>query len=138
MIAPGQETELRIGQVAKAAGVHVETVRFYERQRLIEQPAKPLGTLRRYSPVTVTRIRFIKHAQTLGFTLDEIRELLALRSDSPESCKMAKHYAQHKLSTVQDKIVALQAIEKVLGNLIQACDRGDPQRHVCPILQVME
>ncbi len=138
MIDQQQEDGLRIGQVAKAAGVHVETVRFYERQGLIAQPQKSLSSIRRYPIEIVARIRFIKHAQTLGFTLNEVHELLALRSDSSESCKTAKRHAQNKLEAVHEKIVALQAIETVLQNLIRACDQGDLQHHVCPILQVME
>lgn len=129
---------LSIGQVAKAAEVHVETVRFYERQALLHQPEKPHLGIRRYPVESVARIRFIKHAQTLGFTLNEVHGLLALRIDSPDTCKTVKHRAQNKLAMVHDKIIALQAMEKVLMDLVLACDQGDLQHHACPILQVME
>lgn len=127
-----------IGQVAKAADVHVETVRFYERQGLIQQPEKPYLGIRRYPPDIVARIRFIKHGQSLGFTLQEVRELLALRPDSPDTCATVQHRAEVKLRTVREKLMALQTMESVLEQLIRSCGQGDTVRHACPILQVMD
>ncbi len=132
------QSELRIGQVAKAAGVHVETVRFYERQGLIQQPKKPAMAFRRYPMEIVERIRFIKHAQSLGFTLQEIQDLLSLRADSADACKAVQQCAQNKLAMVRDKIAALQRMETVLAELITTCDQDIPQNHLCPILEVLQ
>ncbi|MHB1579758.1 MAG: MerR family transcriptional regulator [Acidithiobacillus sp.] len=128
-----------IGQAAKAAGVHVETVRFYEREGLIRQPVKPSLGIRRYSSEVVTRIRFIKHAQALGFTLQEARELLALRTDDAEICITVRHHAEVKLASVHEKIIALQSLETILTRLIEECKSGDiSNRHNCPILQSLD
>ncbi|MBU2849091.1 MerR family DNA-binding protein [Acidithiobacillus ferriphilus] len=128
-----------IGQVAKAAGVNVETVRFYERENLIKQPAKPTIGMRQYASEVVMRIRFIKHAQALGFTLQETRELLALRADDAEVCAAMRYHAEVKLHSVQEKIRSLQGLETVLVNLIKECKSGDArQRHSCPILQALD
>lgn len=128
-----------IGQVAKAAGVNVETVRFYERENLIKQPAKPTIGMRRYASEVVMRIRFIKHAQALGFTLQETRELLALRTGDAEVCAAMRYHVEVKLHSVQEKIKSLQGLETVLANLIEECKSGDArQRHSCPILQALD
>ncbi|MBU2855000.1 MerR family transcriptional regulator [Acidithiobacillus ferriphilus] len=129
----------RIGEVAKTAGVHVETVRFYERQGLIPQPVKPHLGIRRYPQDTIARIRFIKHAQRLGFTLQEVRELLALRINEAHACDTVHHQAQIKLSSVHEKIQALQRLETVLARLIEGCEKErSGSYHGCPILQSLE
>lgn len=133
-----QESGIRIGQVAKAAGVHVETIRFYERRGLIQQPEKPLYGIRRYPAEIVARIRFIKHAQSLGFTLGEVRELLVLRIDSPATCAEVQRRAKQKLTKVQEKILALRTMETVLDSLVHACEQRDLVHPTCPILQVMD
>jgi len=130
---------LSIGQVARKAGVHVETVRFYEREGLIVQPPKPSMGIRRYPADTVHRIRFIKHAQALGFSLQECRELLDLRGDDPEACALMHRHAQEKLAAIRAKLQALAQMERVLAELLQACEQGRPDKqHPCPILKALD
>jgi MerR family mercuric resistance operon transcriptional regulator len=126
--------ELTIGKVARAAGVNVETVRYYQRSGLVPEPARPAGRVRRYSDETVARLRFIKRAQELGFTLAEIRRLLAL--GDPQSCGKARALAADKLSLVSSRIADLERMRAVLESLIQRCDavRG---RVVCPIIETL-
>ncbi|MEQ8229320.1 MAG: MerR family DNA-binding protein [Rhodospirillales bacterium] len=129
---------MRIGQLAGKAGVGVETVRFYERRGLIEQPLKPQSNgFRSYPTELVSRIRFIRHAQTLGFTLGEIEELLALRTDPATDCADVQDRAKAKRAEVSEKIVALKQIQNALDRLIQACP-GVGATEACSILQELE
>ncbi len=105
---------LTIGKAAQEAGVNVETIRFYERQGLIEQPPKIGGAARRYAPETVERVRFIREGQHLGFTLREIRELLALRTDPLADCAEVRQQAVAKRDEVQKKIRRLHEISSAL------------------------
>ncbi len=129
---------LTIGTAAREVGVGVETIRFYERQKLINRPLKPEGTgVRRYSAETVARIRFIKEAQHLGFSLREIRELLALRADPSADCSMVREQALAKLHEVHDKIERLRQIGSALETLITACPaQGSLQ--ACSIIDALE
>ncbi|MBU2810606.1 MerR family transcriptional regulator [Acidithiobacillus thiooxidans] len=139
MTEPSHRQGYRIGEVASAAGVHVETVRYYEREGLIVQPKKPYLGSRRYPEETIARIRFIKHAQKLGFTLKEARELLLLQSDKTQACDAVLHQAKIKQSAVLAKIQALRRLEIVLARLIQDCQQEYPnQHHACPILECLE
>ena len=137
MMTESQESGLSIGQVAKAAQVHVETVRFYERKGLICQPLKPYFGIRRYPREIVQRIRFIKHAQSLGFTLNEAREMLALQVDDPSACVEAQHRAERKLAAVHEKSVALRKLESMLQEMIKTCGQRSSAHKLCPILHVM-
>jgi len=119
-----------ISKVAKALGINIETVRFYERKGQIEQPQKPDVGYRYYSEKTIDCIRFIKHAQQLGFTLAEIANLLTL-NDHP--CYQVHELAQHKLSSVQKKLSDLEQLEKALQNLVKQCQSNDDISH-CPII----
>lgn len=113
---------LTIGKVAEAAGVGVETVRFYEREGIIEQPERPRGGgLRRYPPELVNRIRFIREAQQLGFTLREVRELLALQADPTGDCADVRARAIAKRDAIGEKIAKLQNISMALEKMIAAC-----------------
>ena len=103
--------ELTIGILAKEAGVNVETVRYYERRGLIDQPRKPRSGFRHYSPDLIDRIRFIKRAQELGFTLEEITELLALRVDASSACDDVRHQAEIKIADISEKIKSLQRMK---------------------------
>lgn len=125
---------LTIGKVARAAGVNVETVRYYQRSGLVPEPPRPAGSVRRYSEETVARLRFIKRAQELGFTLAEIRRLLAL--GDPQNCGKARALAAEKLSLVSSRIADLERMRAVLESLIQRCDavRG---RVTCPIIETL-
>ena len=125
-----------IGQVAQRAGVNVETVRFYERKGLIEQPPSPSGGgFRTYDDEVIGRILFIKRAQNLGFTLVEIGDLLALSKTG--TCEDVRAKAEVKLAEVQEKIRDLQRVKRALNSVISSCDaRGelDP----CPILAALQ
>jgi MerR family mercuric resistance operon transcriptional regulator len=125
---------LTIGAVAKAAEVNVETIRYYQRLGLVEEPAKPLGGVRRYAKDAVDRVRFIKRAQQLGFSLDEIRRLLAL--GEAQSCGRARSLAEEKLGLVKARIADLQRMRAVLEELIARCAlrRGTI---ACPIIATL-
>ena len=116
------ESGLPIGRAAQAANVGVETIRFYERQELIEKPARPLGSgPRRYSREAVERIRFIREAQRLGFTLREVRELLALQTDPAADCSDVRDRAAGKLAEVRIKVAQLQRMAGALETMIAGC-----------------
>ena len=128
-------SELTIGRVAKLAGVNVETIRYYQRRRLIAEPDKPHMGYRRYSADIVKRIRFIKRAQALGFTLEEIAELLRL--EEARACAETRALAAHKMELIDRKLMGLGAMRKALAGLVQQCDRKQPTKG-CPIIQVLE
>ena len=123
---------LTIGWVAKAAGVNVETIRYYQRLKLLEEPAKPLGSVRRYAEVAVARVQFIKRAQELGFSLAEIQRLLRL--GDPQSCGEARALAAEKLALVESRVADLQRLRGVLEDLIGRCDRRQG-KVACPIIE---
>ena len=110
---------LTIGVFAKAAGVNVETIRFYQRKGLLLEPDKPYGSIRRYGEADLARVRFVKSAQRLGFSLDEIAELLRLEDGT--HCDEASHLAEHKLQDVRAKMADLARMESVLSELVCAC-----------------
>jgi MerR family mercuric resistance operon transcriptional regulator len=128
---------LTIGQVARACGVGVETVRFYEREGLVSQPARPEVGFRRYPPETVKRVLFIQRSKALGFSLREIRELLSLRIDSARSCNQVRKHAEAKIADIEGKIEALGTMRHALEKLVAACgnrrETGD-----CPIIEALE
>lgn len=129
---------LTIGKAAKQAGVGVETIRFYERKGLVEQPPKPLseGSFRHYPEATVARIRFIRQAQTLGFSLREIAELLALQTDFAADCAAVRQHAQTKSDEIDRKIVQLQRMQTALQQLISLCP-GQGKLLGCPIIEAL-
>lgn len=128
---------LTIGHLAKKAGVNVETIRYYERLGIISRPDKPQSGYRRYSPELVVRIRFIKNAQELGFSLKEISELLGLRIDPDSTCEEVRLQAEIKVEDIAVKIRALQRMKTALTKLIQACNTSAPTAE-CPILEALE
>jgi len=128
---------LTIGKVARLAGIGVETIRFYEREGLIEAPPRRESGYRQYPEETVQRLRFIKRAKDLGFTLREIRELLALRIDPETTCADVRLRAEAKIDDIEEKIRLLQRMKEALAKLTMACrGRGPVSR--CPILEAME
>lgn len=128
---------MRIGEVATAAGVGVETVRFYEHKGLIAQPQRPAnGGYRDYPQEAVSRIRFIRSAQELGFSLAEIAELLALESGDSAQCADVRRRAELKHEEVQTRIENLQTIQAALDRLIEACPGSGPARR-CSILEAI-
>ncbi len=110
---------LTIGAVARAAGVNVETIRFYQRRGLLRAPEKPTRGIRRYGPSDVERLRFVRSAQRLGFSLDEIADLLRL--DDGTHCAEARTLAERKLSDVRVKLADLGRMESALTELVRAC-----------------
>ena len=126
-----QDQDLTIGIVAKQAGVNVETIRFYHRRGLLPVPQKPLGGVRRYNQGDVARVRFIKSAQRLGFTLDEIG--LLLRLDDGAHCAEAREIAEHKLADVRARLEDLRRIEAALKRLVEAC-QARKSKVSCPLI----
>lgn len=130
-------TFLNIGQVAERTGLTVETVRFYEKKTLINEPQRSQAGYRQYPPETVKRVQFIQNAKDVGFTLKDIRELLALTRNPDTSCGDIKQRAMQKIEEVDHKIRELQRIHDALGRMITKCDgRGDLSE--CPILEELE
>ena len=125
---------LTIGRVAKATGVSVETIRYYQRLKLLDEPQKPLGGVRRYGDATVARMRFIKRAQELGFSLAEVQRLLTL--EDPQSCSVARTLAEEKLAMVESRVADLGRLRRVLKDLIGRCEarRG---KVACPIIETL-
>ena len=130
-------TELTIGRLAKTVGVNIQTVRYYERLKLLAPTARMLSGYRLYGTAEVQRLRFIKNAQALGFTLQEITGLLNLRVDSRARCGDVQRRAQEHLDSVEDKIQDLEAMARVLLNLIKSCRAGQSTDR-CPILKSLE
>ncbi len=128
---------LTIGKLARVAGVGVETVRFYERRGLIARPLRPERGFRHYSSAAVHRIKFIRQAQELGFSLAEIDQLLALRTDPESDCSAVKARATAKLDDVRGKIDRLRQIEGALEQVIAACP-GRGGLGECSIIEAME
>lgn len=127
---------LKIGQLAKAAGVTIDTIRYYERRGLIPEPPRRESGYREYAPDFVSRLRFIRKAQELGFSLTEIRELLALQIDSVETCDQVRHRAEEKVHDIEAKIQTLQRMHAILSDLIRACDQRESSG-ICPILNIL-
>jgi MerR family mercuric resistance operon transcriptional regulator len=125
---------LTIGVLAKHSDVNVETIRYYQRRGLLPEPSKPSGRFRQYPQESVKRVRFIKRAQTLGFTLEEIQGLLAL--DERKACTETREIAAHKLELIAQKIADLSKMKKSLARLVRSCDAsaaGAP----CPIIHLL-
>lgn len=127
---------MTISQAARQAGCGVETIRFYERQGLIERPPKPPVGFRHYPSEIVDRVRFIRQAQVLGFSLREIDELLALRTDPAADCADVRARASAKLDEVGRKIAELERIREALAELIEACP-GHGAARTCSILEAL-
>lgn len=125
---------LTIGGLAKAANVHVETIRYYQRRGLLPEPQRPPGSIRRYGSADIDRLTFVKTAQRLGFSLDEISDLLRLE-DGPH-CQEASALAEHKLRDVRDKIDRLEKIEKVLGEMVGRC-HAQQGNVTCPLIAAL-
>lgn len=126
-----------IGQAARSAGVGVETVRFYERQGLLAEPARKDSGYRQYPEDVVARLRFIRRAKELGFSLKEIKELLALRVDPDTTCAEVRRRAEDKIADVEAKIAALQKIKRALMKLTKMCSGRGPTSN-CPILDALD
>lgn len=128
---------MTIGQVARQAGVGVETVRFYERQGLLEAPPRRASGYRQYAQEVVARLQFIKRAKDLGFSLKEISELLSLRVDPETTCSEVKARAEAKIADIDAKLRDLRRMKAALAQLVAACSGSGPTSH-CPILDALE
>ena len=126
---------LTIGVLAEAAGVNVETIRFYQRKGLMQEPDRPLGGIRRYGEADLARVRFIKSAQRLGFSLDEIADLLKLEDGS--QCNEAREQAERKLADVRDRLADLRRIEVALQGLVVRCCATSGQVQ-CPLIAALQ
>jgi MerR family mercuric resistance operon transcriptional regulator len=120
--------QMTIGRLAAAAGAHVETIRYYQRRGLLPEPKRPAGGVRRYGEDAAARLRFIKRAQDIGFTLDEVAELLKLE----RGCRDAHDLAAAKLVGVERRLADLKRIRKTLRELIGRCEEGRAES--CPII----
>jgi MerR family transcriptional regulator, mercuric resistance operon regulatory protein len=121
-----------IARLAAAAGVHVETVRYYQRRLLVSEPSRPFGGIRRYTEADAERLRFIKRAQAMGFTLAEVGSLLNLQAR--RSCHATRELAASKLRLVDARIRELRDLRKELAGLIADCD-ANTQDARCPVIQ---
>ncbi len=126
--------ELSIGRLAGEAGVNVETIRYYQRRGLLSEPDKPQSGHRRYPPELVKRVRFIRRAQELGFTLEEILGLLRL--DEARACAETRDLAARKLENIKSKLADLTAMRKALSVLVRQCD-AKGKVGACPIIYAL-
>jgi MerR family transcriptional regulator, mercuric resistance operon regulatory protein len=120
-----------IGELAKKAGVNVETIRFYQRRGLLVEPVKPFKGIRHYTERDVQRVQSIKQGQKLGFSLDEVSELLSL--EDGQHCREAKNIALRKLVVIRERIEGLRTMETALSNLVETC-ANNKESVSCPII----
>jgi Hg(II)-responsive transcriptional regulator len=128
---------LTIGRLAKQARVNRETVRYYEQRRLLPRPSRSAAGYRVFSDDAVRRLRFIRHAKMLGFSLEEIKDLLALRIHSIDTCERVRERTQTKIADIEGKIETLQRMKDSLSELITACSRRR-KTDECPILNCLD
>lgn len=128
---------LTISRLARLGGVNLETVRYYERRGLLAKPPRTQAGYRQFSPDAALRIRFIKRAQELRFSLHEIQDLLALRVESRKSRTAVRLRAEAKIADIDRKIAALSSIKATLRELALRCERCGPSAD-CPILASLE
>ncbi len=126
--------EMTIGQLAAAAEVNVETVRYYHRRGLLPAPERPPGGIRRYPAGALKRLRFIKRSQALGFSLDDVRSLLSL--DDGRACTAARGIGEGKLADVRRRIKTLQSLEKSLQQLVRGCATSTG-KVTCPLIDAL-
>ncbi|MFE3795317.1 MerR family transcriptional regulator [Nocardia tengchongensis] len=128
---------MRSGELAAQAGVNAQTLRYYERRGLLTPPPRSQSGYRSYPDEAVTSVRFIKRAQDLGFSLDEIEELLDLADGGPEDCDSARALARNRVAQLAERIADLQRMQQSLTELITTCQRPREQRS-CPILTSLQ
>lgn len=128
---------LKVGEIAKIVGINVETLRYYEKIKIMPKPKRMESKYRFYDSLDVQRLLFIKRGKELGFTLKEIKELLELKIESSATCGDVKHLSEHKLADVNERIADLKRIKKVLEKLINQCVCEKVSTDECPILEVI-
>jgi len=130
---------LHIGEIARQTGLTVDAIRFYEKERLLQQPLRTSGGFRLFSAEDIERVQFIRQVQELGCSLQEVRELLVLRSGSLESCSRVRGLLEQKLAKVRHHIHELRKLEDELKSAVQECDsaqkRSRLNRQPCPVLE---
>ena len=136
MVTVGEEA-LRTGELAASAGVNVQTLRYYERRGLLPEPGRLPSGYREYPPEAARRLRFIKRAQELGFTLREVAELLRLHDVQDASCAAVRSAAQDKIAGIDRKLQSLRAMKRALTELVESCS-GQGAARRCPILESLE
>ena len=129
---------LTIGTVAQQADVNIETLRYYERKGIVSKPPRTSSNYRLYSEETVRRVRFVKRAQELGFSLKEIKELLALRASRGAKCDDVRQQALNKIDEIDEKIQTLEAMKDVLRKLVKECASTRAPVSDCPILESLD
>ena len=127
---------MRIGELAALAGVPTATVRYYERRGLVTEAARTEAGYRQYGPEAARRLRFIKHAQDLGFSLEEIQQMLELRVEDPAACARVEATTREKIQAVRQQLEELQRLERTLQDLLGACEQHRPSEP-CPVLAVL-
>ncbi len=127
---------LKRGNLAKMAGVNIETIRYYEKQGILPEPDRSPSGYRQYGEETVNQIRFVKRAQKLGFSLSEIKQLLKLSEGEITDCDEVKDIALKKLEAIREKIINLQKLDSILSNLATQCDRQQTIKG-CPIIEAL-
>jgi Hg(II)-responsive transcriptional regulator len=127
---------MRSSEVAGRAGVNVQTLRYYERRGLLEEPPRAPSVYRAYPADAVAVVRFIKRAQEHGFSLDDVEELLHLADGGPEDCEAARQLARVKVEQLAEKIADLQRMQESLAELVATCDRARTDRH-CSMLRAL-
>ena len=137
MATATQHKPLTIGHVARLAGVGVETVRFYEREGLLAEPERRQSGYRQYGEEVVQRLRFIRRAKELGFSLAEIRDLLSLRDDPQATAADVRGRAEAKIAEIEAKVQDLQRMKKALLTLTATCSGHGPVR-TCPIIEALD
>jgi len=130
---------VQIGKVSEQTGVTADTIRFYEKEHLLDRSSRTEGGFRLFGPSDILRIKFIRRAQQLGFSLREIRELMMLQRDGAETCSHVRDLLKTKVSAVRDKIRELTHLEKELTARLRVCERqlkmsGDSHQGCCPVL----
>lgn len=126
--------DLTIGQVAERADVHKETIRYYQGLGLLDEPRRRPGSIRRYGEAAIARLRFIKRAQQLGFSLEEVKKLLLL--EDGQECAATRRLAEQKLEVIRDRISDLRRMARRLEGLVEQCRRGKRPR-CCPIIETL-
>ncbi|MFC5741015.1 MerR family DNA-binding protein [Dyella tabacisoli] len=130
------QASLTIGAVAKRVGVAIDTIRYYEREGLLPEPLRRASGYRSYDEGAVRQLRFIRRAKDLGFTLEEIRDLLALSADRHRGVKAVKQRAQQRLAVIEERIAELTRVRDGLAQMIESCPgHGSPEQ--CPILRAL-
>ena len=127
---------MKIGQLAQKAAVNVQTVRFYEREQLLEPSERLASGYRKFDRHSVERIRFIRNAQRIGYSLEEIRELLEIRVNDENPCDHVRELTKAKIHEVDEKIEVLHELRSRLEKLSALCDHGGPEGE-CPILEIL-